>query len=54
MNLIIGDEELKEVKHFELYCLPEMIEFYQNYGFRDALGELVFMQKATKVKKYAS
>jgi len=53
MNLIVGHDELKEVKHFELYCLPEMVEFYQSYGFSDALGELVFMRKETKVKKYA-
>ena len=49
MNLIVGHVELKEVKHFELYCLPEMIEFYKSYGFSDALGELVFMRKKTKI-----
>jgi len=44
MNIIIEHEELKDVKHFELYCLPEMFEFYKSYGFSDELGELVFMR----------
>lgn len=47
MNLIISNDKLKEVKHFELYCLPEMVEFYKAYGFNDELGELVFMRKET-------
>jgi predicted GNAT family N-acyltransferase len=44
IRLILEHEDLKEVKHFELYCLPEMIEFYKSYGFSDELGELVFMR----------
>jgi predicted GNAT family N-acyltransferase len=47
MNLIIGHNKLKDVKHFELYCLPKMVEFYKAYGFNDELGELVFMRKET-------
>jgi len=35
---------VKDVKHFELYCLPEMIEFYKSFRFSDELGELVFMR----------
>jgi len=45
MNLIIGHDKLKEVKHFELYCLPEMVAFYKGYGFSNVLGGLVFMRK---------
>jgi ribosomal protein S18 acetylase RimI-like enzyme len=44
MRLILEHEELKEVKHFELYCLPEMVAFYKSYGFSDELGELMFMR----------
>jgi len=44
MRLVLEHEELKEVKHFELYCLPEMIEFYKSFRFSDELGELVFMR----------
>ena len=45
MNLIVNHEKLQRVKHFELYCLPEMVEFYKAYGFEDDLNELVFMRK---------
>ena len=45
MNLILNHEKLQEVKHFELYCLPEMVEFYKAYGFEDDLNELTFMRK---------
>ena len=45
MNLIVNHEKLQEVKHFELYCLPEMVEFYKAHGFEDNLNELIFMRK---------
>ena len=48
INLIIEHKDLKEINHFELYCLPEMIKFYKSYGFSDELGELVFMRKESK------
>jgi len=48
MRLVLEHKELKDVKHFELYCLPEMITFYKSYGFSDELGELVFMRKESK------
>ena len=46
MHLILGHNKLKKVKHFELYCLPDMVEFYRAYGFTDDLENLVFMRKA--------
>ena len=45
MDLILHHKKLQDVKHFELYCLPEMVEFYKAYGFEDDLNELVFMRK---------
>jgi predicted N-acetyltransferase YhbS len=44
MNLIKNHLELQEVKHFELYCLPKMVKFYEEFGFSSELGELVFMR----------
>jgi len=44
MRLVLEHKELKDVKHFELYCLPEMIEFYKSFRISDELGELVFMR----------
>ncbi|MFZ2302205.1 MAG: GNAT family N-acetyltransferase [Gallionella sp.] len=33
VSLIKSHEKLSRVKHFELYCLPELDEFYSQYGF---------------------
>ena len=46
MDAIPTHSKLQKVKHFELYCLPEMVTFYREYGFEDSLGGLVFMRKA--------
>jgi len=45
MNLMQNHRELQEVKHFELYCLPEMVGFYEEIGFTNELENLVFMRK---------
>lgn len=33
MSIVKNHETLKKVKHFELYCLPEMEPFYSSFGF---------------------
>ena len=33
MDAIIGHPELAGVRHFELYCRPELIPFYERWGF---------------------
>jgi predicted GNAT family N-acyltransferase len=33
MSTIKNHEKLKKVKHFELYCFPELEPFYSNFGF---------------------
>ena len=45
MDLIVHHKKLQDVKHFELYCLPDMVAFYKDYGFEDDLNKLVFMRK---------
>jgi predicted GNAT family N-acyltransferase len=45
MDLIVEHPSLKSVKHFELYCRPEMRSFYKKWGFTDNLGELHFMRR---------
>ena len=44
MDLVQSHSDLEEVNHFELYCLPEMVEFYEEFGFSSELGELMFMR----------
>lgn len=36
--------QLQQVKHFELYCLPEMEPFYAQMGFSDDVGGIQLMR----------
>lgn len=45
MARIIDHPSLEKVTHFELYCRPEMLPFYQKWGFSEELGQLHFMRK---------
>lgn len=44
LGLVKSNERLKRVKHFELYCVPEMHDFYAKHGFNTELGEIVLMR----------
>lgn len=45
VDAIVHHPDLQNVKHLELYCLPEMVPFYRKWGFTDELGELCLMRK---------
>jgi len=45
MDKIINHPELKDIPHFDLYCLPDMIEFYQQYGFTAEPAGLLVMRR---------
>ena len=45
MNTILKHHRLKNVRHFELYCLPEMILFYQKWGFTDEVSGVRLLRK---------
>ncbi len=44
IGLIKNHTQLKKVKHFELYCLPEMEPFYANFGFSTDVGGIKLMR----------
>ena len=44
LSLIKNHPKLKKVKHFELYCLPEMFSFYEKHGFSSDVGEIKLMR----------
>jgi len=44
MDLVKNHDKLKKVKHFELYCLPEMEAFYTNLGFSTDVGGIKLMR----------
>jgi len=36
--------ELSGVRHFELYCLPELVSFYQRHGFSSDVGGIQLLR----------
>ena len=42
---LLRDARLCGVRHFELYCRPELMPFYERFGFTAALGALTFMRR---------
>ena len=38
---------LQRVKHIELYCRPDMVPFYQRYGFTTDVGNMILMRHTT-------
>ena len=45
MEAVVNHPALKAVRHLELYCLPDLVPFYQQWGFTTELGELRFMRR---------
>jgi GNAT superfamily N-acetyltransferase len=45
MDAIMNHPKLRGVPHIELYCLPELVPFYQRWGFSTDLGHLKFMRR---------
>ena len=46
MGLVKNHERLKKVKHFELYCLPELEDFYASFGFSSDVDGVKLMRLA--------
>ncbi|OAI52915.1 GCN5 family acetyltransferase [Planctomycetaceae bacterium SCGC AG-212-F19] len=44
MDTIVNHPSLQSVKHLDLYCLPPLLPFYEQWGFTSNLGELRFMR----------
>ena len=51
MDTVVQHPLLENVKHLELYCLPELVPFYQKWGFTEELGELRFMRCAAPPRR---
>ena len=45
MDRILAHPDLASVKHFELYCLPELVPFYEQWGFSADVGAIVLLRK---------
>ena len=44
MHLIRKHEKLKDIVHFELYCLPELKSFYEQFNFSDELDGIELLR----------
>ena len=47
LSLIASHQRLESVRHFELYCLPEMMAFYSKHGYVTNLGTVQLMRLST-------
>lgn len=47
METVMTDPVLLHIKHRELYCLEEMVPFYEKWGFTADLPGLFFMRQAS-------
>jgi predicted GNAT family N-acyltransferase len=55
MDAIVNHPQLNQVEHIALYCLPEMIPFYERWGFTADVGNLKLMYRGHSfLRKQAS
>lgn len=45
MESVVSHPALSAVQHFELYCRPDLMPFYEQWGFKDVGGGLRFMRR---------
>ncbi|MZP30932.1 GNAT family N-acetyltransferase [Heliobacterium undosum] len=45
MERIIRHPELESVHIFELFCAPELVQFYEKWGFGERLGKVRCMRR---------
>ncbi len=44
IHLVKSHEAIKDVPHFELYCLPELRDFYRSCGFTDDINGIELLR----------
>lgn len=48
MDAVVNHPKLRQVETVDLWCLDEMVPFYERWGFQDQLGKVNFMRKYPK------
>ena len=48
MNTILTHAHFKDIKNFELTCAPDMMEFYEKFGFSEDYGQVRPMKLCRK------
>lgn len=46
VEALLAHPVLAEVEHVELYCLPELVPFYQQWGFTEELGAIRLLRRS--------
>lgn len=47
MDAVLNHPKLQTVENFALNCLPNMMPFYERWGFSDDVGEIKFLRRTT-------
>ena len=47
MDHIVRHPDLEHVRHMELYCLPELVPFYEKWGFSTDISGVSLMRRRT-------
>ena len=45
VELVLEHPDLARVRHFELYCLPDVAPFYERHGFSTEVGGVRLMRR---------
>jgi len=54
MDEVVEHPRLRDVAHFELYCRPELVAFYERWGFTNELGVIQFFRRGRSATPPAS
>ena len=46
MRAVLGHPDLRTVRHFELYCVPDMEPFYRQFGFTADVSGVRLLRRA--------
>ena len=46
MRRILDHPDLRDVRTIELYCLPDLVPFYERFGFTTDLGGVLFLRRS--------
>ncbi|MBC9784983.1 GNAT family N-acetyltransferase [Heliobacterium chlorum] len=49
MEYISNHPKLKSVYIFDLFCMPDLVPFYEKWGFVESLGEVRCMRRISKL-----
>ncbi|MEW6268760.1 MAG: GNAT family N-acetyltransferase [Thermodesulfobacteriota bacterium] len=48
MDAVLAHPDVAGVAHVELYCRPEMVPFYERYGFSTDVAGVLLMRRAAR------